>query len=99
MTEFSNRVHQVVKAIPAGQVLTYGQVATRAGRPRAARAVGTIMKNNPCSFLNTTPKQATPCHRVVAANLKLGGFNGGQQAKIQLLQAEGWKIDRGKLVR
>lgn len=99
MTEFSQEVHRVVKSIPAGQVLTYGQVAALAGRPGAARAVGTIMKNNDKSFLTHASDEATPCHRVVAANSKLGGFNGGEQAKIELLKAEGWQIAKGKLSR
>ncbi|MEK7184388.1 MAG: MGMT family protein [Patescibacteria group bacterium] len=91
---FKDRVLTIVRAIPAGSVLTYGQVAAAAGNEKAARAVGTIMRGNQHSFLNTDPdnKDAVPCHRVVAANNRLGGFNGGEEAKLQLLRAEGWNI-------
>lgn len=87
---FTEKVYQIVAKIPAGQVLSYQQVAKLAGSPRACRAVGNIMHNNP------DPKNV-PCHRVVAANNHLGGFAGGPQAKIKKLQAEGWKIQNDRL--
>jgi methylated-DNA-[protein]-cysteine S-methyltransferase len=70
-----------VRRIPSGRVATYGDVARLAGRPRAARAVGNIMKS--CR------DAAIPCHRVVAAGGLLGGYSGNLQLKRELLRAEG----------
>lgn len=80
-SEFKQNVLEVVKKIPAGKTLTYGQVAALAGNPRAARAVGMIMSQN------YNPE--VPCHRVIRADGKLGGFNrGGVEKKEQLLRGE-----------
>jgi O-6-methylguanine DNA methyltransferase len=70
-----------VRRIPPGRVATYGDVAAAAGVPRAARAVGNIMKG--CR----TP--GVPCHRVVAAGGRLGGYGGSEAMKRALLGAEG----------
>jgi O-6-methylguanine DNA methyltransferase len=70
-----------VRRIPPGKVATYGDVAAAAGAPRAARAVGNIMKG--CSVAGV------PCHRVVAAGGRLGGYGGSEGLKRALLQAEG----------
>lgn len=70
-----------VRRIPAGRVATYGDVAAAAGVPRAARAVGNIMKE--CSA------PGVPCHRVVAAGGRLGGYGGNEGLKRALLGAEG----------
>lgn len=78
---FMARVLSVVRRIPAGRVSTYGDVATMAGRPRAARAVGNIMRD--CA------RRDVPCHRVVAAGGKLGGYGGRETMKRSLLAAEG----------
>jgi O-6-methylguanine DNA methyltransferase len=78
---FSRRVLTVVRNIPPGRVATYGDVASMAGRPRAARAVGNIMKN--CS------RRDVPCHRVIAAGGRLGGYGGSESLKRALLVAEG----------
>ncbi len=87
-TMFSTRVHAVVKAIPKGSVLTYGQVAAAAGTPGAARAVGSLMKAN----LNPD----IPCHRVVRSDGKIGAYNraGGSQTKWKRLQDEGVDMSR-----
>ena len=74
----------VVRRIPAGRVATYGDVAAAAGRPGAARAVGNIMRN--CS------RPDVPCHRVVAAAGKLGGYGGNLELKRALLRAEGLRV-------
>lgn len=79
--DFKRRVLTVVRAIPHGKVATYGEVAALAGRPRAHRAVGTIMRN--CR------EPGVPCHRVIAAGGMLGGFGGSPALKRQLLLAEG----------
>jgi O-6-methylguanine DNA methyltransferase len=71
----------VVRRIPPGRVATYGDVAALAGRPRAARAVGNIMKG--CR------RPDVPCHRVIAAGGRLGGYGGSEALKRSLLVAEG----------
>ena len=73
-----------VRRIPAGRVATYGDVAAAAGVPRAARAVGNIMKE--CSA------PGVPCHRVVAAGGRLGGYGGNEGLKRALLGAEGVSV-------
>jgi O-6-methylguanine DNA methyltransferase len=79
---FSRRVLSVVKRIPAGRVATYGDVARLAGSARASRAVGNIMRE--CRAADV------PCHRVIAAGGRLGGYGSGNLAlKRSLLRAEG----------
>lgn len=81
---FKDRVYRIVKEIPKGEVLTYGEVAKRAGNPGAARAVGTLMSRN------YDPK--IPCHRVIRSDGKIGNYNrGGQMAKSKRLQEEGYR--------
>ncbi len=83
-SEFSKKVYALCREIPKGCVATYGQLATLAGSPRAARAVGMCMKKNP-----DAPQ--TPCHRVVASDGKLTGYSGGQgiSTKKEMLLHEG----------
>jgi len=82
MTEFTSTVKQVVTGIPKGSILTYKQVAEKAGRPKAARAVANIMA------ANYDPD--VPCHRVIRSDGGLGGYNrGGVSAKKKILLAEG----------
>jgi len=79
---FHRRVFEVVRSIPSGETLTYGEVARAAGHPGAARAVGSAMKRNPvCLFI--------PCHRVVGSG-GLGGYSGagGLETKRRLLSLE-----------
>jgi methylated-DNA-[protein]-cysteine S-methyltransferase len=79
---FSDRVKKIVAAIPAGSTMSYKEVATQAGNPRAARAVGTIMRRN---FDN-----AIPCHRVIGSDGGIKSYNrGGERVKRRLLCAEG----------
>ncbi len=87
---FKEKVYKVVAKIPKGRVLSYGEVAKLAGSPRAARAVGNIMHNNP------DPKKV-PCHRVVATGNKIGGYAYGVKAKIKKLRSEGVLI-KGNLI-
>lgn len=81
---FPRRVYEVARAIPPGATLTYGEVAARLGASGAARAVGRALGENPFPIV-------VPCHRVVAANGKVGGFSayGGPITKLRLLQIEG----------
>ncbi|GAB3470517.1 methylated-DNA--[protein]-cysteine S-methyltransferase [Polaromonas eurypsychrophila] len=81
---FYQRVYAVARAIPPGQTLTYGEVAARLGEPGAARAVGQALGRNPFA-------PVVPCHRVLAAGDKPGGFSasGGIRTKLRLLIIEG----------
>lgn len=82
---FADIVRDVVRDIPKGQVLTYGEVAKRAGSAGAARAVGTIMANN--------YDKTVPCHRVIRSDGKIGNYNrGGSEVKRKLLKAEGVRL-------
>ena len=74
----------MVRRIPPGRVATYGDVATLAGRPRAWRAVGNIMRD--CH------DPGTPCHRVVGAGGVLGGYGGNLPLKRALLRADGLDV-------
>jgi O-6-methylguanine DNA methyltransferase len=80
-TAWQRRVLAVVRSIPPGRVATYGDVARLAGKPRAARAVGNIMRG--CG------RPDVPCHRVIAAGGRLGGYGGNEVLKRSLLVAEG----------
>ncbi|MFA6601598.1 MAG: MGMT family protein [Candidatus Paceibacterota bacterium] len=80
MLTFTQKVHAVVKKIPKGKTLTYTQVAVKAGRPKAARAVGNI--------LNKNYDPAIPCHRVIRSDGKLGGYNRGAGKKRIILEKE-----------
>lgn len=82
--ELYRRIYQVVRAIPPGRTLTYGEVARAVGEPHAAQAVGQAMGKNPIPIL-------MPCHRVLGADGKVGGFSapGGTATKLKLLEIEG----------
>jgi methylated-DNA-[protein]-cysteine S-methyltransferase len=79
---FTHRVLRATARIPFGDVLTYTQVATKAGSPRGSRAAGNALGSNPMPIV-------VPCHRVVAAGSKLGGYTGGIERKEYLLSLEG----------
>lgn len=81
MTPFAKRVYKVVSSIPIGEVRTYKWVARAAGRPRAHRAVGQILKRNPYPII-------IPCHRVVKSDSSLGGYVFGGELKKKLLNLE-----------
>ena len=88
---FSDRVVAVVRRIPSGRTMSYGQVAAAAGAPGAARAVGTIMRDN--------TDQTVPCHRVIRADGTPGGYNGIRGEKESLLAAEGAALGRKRRAR
>ncbi len=92
MSSFSKRIYKIVSRIPRGKVLTYAEVARRAGNARAARAVGNLMNKNPF------PKEKVPCHRVVRSDGSVGGYASGTRKKIALLRSEGIKINSGRVV-
>lgn len=83
MIKFSQKIYEVVKKIPKGSVLTYKEVARRAGSPNAFRAVGNILNKN------YDPK--IPCHRVIRSDGKTGGYNRGAKKKKEILKKEGWR--------
>ncbi|HEY4526979.1 MAG TPA: MGMT family protein [Candidatus Paceibacterota bacterium] len=79
---FADKVRNVVRKIPKGKTMTYKEVATRAGNPRAARAVGAVMRTN--------YDPTIPCHRVVKSDGSFGSYNrGGTLKKRAMLKAEG----------
>lgn len=80
---FQRRVYELARTIPSGKTLSYGEVASRIGAPGAARAVGTALGKNPFAIV-------VPCHRVLAAGGKPGGFsaNGGVETKLRMLRIE-----------
>lgn len=83
LPEFQRQVYEVARAIPPGEVLTYGEVARRIGDPGAARAVGQALGHNPFA-------PVVPCHRVLAAGGRSGGFSaeGGAVTKLRMLEIE-----------
>src|SRR5882724_8980124 len=84
VSPFAKKVYAIVAKIPKGKVMTYGEVARKAGKPGAARAVGTIMSHN---F-----QPNIPCHRVVRADGRIGDYNrGGAPRKLELLWSEGFR--------
>lgn len=81
-SSFLERVLDAVRQIPKGETRSYGQVAGAIGYPGAARAVGTVMKNN--------YDPSVPCHRVIRSDGTVGEYNrGGEAQKRALLKAEG----------
>ncbi len=79
---FAEKVRAIVKKIPKGKTMTYKEVARRAGNPKAARAVGAIMRTN--------YDETIPCHRVVRSDGSMGGYNrGGTLRKREILKSEG----------
>ena len=80
--DFYLRVLGELARVGYGETTTYGTLAARAGNPRAARAVGTVMNRNPVAIV-------LPCHRVVGANGSLTGYGGGLHRKELLLRLEG----------
>ena len=82
--DFNKRVYAIVRKVPPGQTMTYGEIAERLGDKQLARAVGQAMGENPTPVI-------MPCHRVLAASGKTGGFSapGGVSTKLKLLSIEG----------
>jgi methylated-DNA-[protein]-cysteine S-methyltransferase len=82
LTPFQQQVLGETAKVPAGQYTTYSRLAARAGRPRAARAAGNALHDNPVAII-------VPCHRVLRGDGTLGGYAGGLPAKEWLLKHEG----------
>ncbi|MGQ0840566.1 methylated-DNA--[protein]-cysteine S-methyltransferase [Actinokineospora sp.] len=81
--EFHQRVYAIARAIPPGRTLTYGEVATKLGAPGSAQAVGQALGRNPYPIV-------VPCHRILGAGGKIGGFSagGGAATKLRMLTIE-----------
>lgn len=95
MTLFQKKVLRATSKIPRGTTRTYGWVASQAGSPKAYRAVGQALTSNPVPIF-------IPCHRVVAAQNRLGGYGSGISWKIRLLKDEGihlQKLSNGEVIR
>jgi methylated-DNA-[protein]-cysteine S-methyltransferase len=89
MTPFQVAVRQAVMAVPFGETASYGDIAATVGKPRAARAVGTVQAGNPIAFI-------IPCHRIIASDGGLGGYGGpaGLKLKARLLAMESKRARR-----
>jgi len=92
-TEFQRAVWRALLQIPAGKVTSYGEIARAIGRPGAVRAVGSAVGKNPFA-------PEVPCHRVVPADGRIGRYSGGEgvATKIALLEAEGVRVEGGRIV-
>lgn len=88
LPEFQRRVYEIARTIPPGSTLSYGELARRMGVPGAARAVGQALGKNPFPIV-------VPCHRVLAAGGKMGGFSaaGGVSTKARMLRIEKALLD------
>jgi methylated-DNA-[protein]-cysteine S-methyltransferase len=80
-TDFQRRVWAELSAIPYGETISYGELARRVGNPKASRAVGSANGHNPVAVI-------VPCHRVIAGNGSIGGYGGGLERKVHLLELE-----------
>lgn len=89
-TEFQLKCYKALKKIPRGMVATYGDIAKIIGEPKATQAVGQAM--------NMNKSTEVPCHRVVAADGFIGGFNKDIKIKIIRLENEGVKVVADKIV-
>lgn len=81
MQTFKEKVLDIVRKIPKGKVMTYKEVAKKAGSENASRAVGSILKAN--------YDKNIPCHRVIRSDGAIGEYNRGSENKIKLLRLEG----------
>jgi len=92
-TPFMRTVYDAARCIPAGEVISYAELARRIKQPGAVRAVGTALGKNPVPLI-------IPCHRIIAASGKLGGFSaqGGLEAKKSLLHCEGVDFEKPRVM-
>ena len=86
--DFNRGVYDIARTIPPGQTMTYGDIAKRLGGVELSRDVGQALGRNPCPII-------VPCHRVLAAGQKPGGFsaNGGVSTKLEMLAIEGAAVN------
>ena len=86
LTDFQQKVLETCSKLGFGETVSYGELALRSGNPKAGRAVGNVMSKNPIALV-------IPCHRVIAASGKIGGYTGGLHKKRLLLKLENVEID------
>ena len=89
LSAFARRILEVCARIPYGKTISYGRLACLMGKPGAARAVGQVLAANPVPLI-------VPCHRVICADGRLGGFSAGRDLKQRLLALEGLGIVAGE---
>ena len=87
VTPFQRRVLEATASIPFGEVASYSEIAEQIGQPQARRAVGGALGKNPVAIV-------VPCHRVVAANGRIGGYTGGLDIKRELMRIEGIRLEK-----
>ena len=90
-SNFQLKVWEVMRLVPFGEVITYSELAKRAGNVRATRAAASACGKNPCAII-------VPCHRIVRRDYRLGGFFWGMEAKKTLLQREGLRIQGDQII-
>ena len=91
MNSFRERVYKVVRKIPKGKIMTYKEVAERAGVARGWRVVGNVLNKNP-------DLKRIPCHRVIRSDGRVGGYKYGNNKKTSLLRKEGITIKQGRVI-
>lgn len=91
ISSFQERVYAALRHVPSGAVTTYALLAKAIGSPRAVRAVGTALKNNPYA-------PEVPCHRVIRSDGRLGHYNRGQKKKRALLVSEGILLEGDRVL-
>ena len=85
------KIYKKLLEVPKGKVTTYGELAKSIGFTNGQRVVGRIMNQNPYPAI-------IPCHRVVRSDGKVGGYDYGEEVKINMLEQEGIKIKNGKIL-
>lgn len=88
--QWRNRIYEALRRVPSGRLVSYGALAAAAGMPKAARAAAAAMRMNRLLII-------VPCHRVVEASGRLGGFSAGLDLKIALLRREGIRLQPGRV--
>lgn len=87
---FSQKVFELTKNIPRGKVTTYGEIARALNKPKAGRAVGSV--------LNKNINPAVPCHRVIKSNGYAGGYIKGASQKTLILRKEGVRVNKHGII-
>ena len=90
-SDFQLKVWEAMRLVPSGEVISYSELAKRAGNVRATRAAASACGQNPCAII-------VPCHRIVRRDYRLGGFFWGMETKKTLLQREGLRIQGDQII-
>ncbi len=89
--KLNTKIYRKLLQVPKGKVTTYSELANAVGLKNGQRIIGMIMKKNPYPVI-------VPCHRVVKADGKIGGYTYGEKVKSKMLSNEGIKIEDGKII-